>query len=119
MMIFSYRRSSILNWVPIPTPSVSHRSEISWFDFSLLLAAPKTLRILPLSGNSACVLRSRAPLPDPPAESPSTMNSSVPVRSLLVQSTNLPGNLSFFVADLRAVSFSARRRIRSSAFNIV
>jgi hypothetical protein len=36
-----------------------------------------TLRIFPRSGRIACVLRSRPCLAEPPAESPSTMNSSV------------------------------------------
>jgi hypothetical protein len=35
------------------------------------------------------------------------MNSSVPSRACWEQSTSLPGRRSFFVADLRAVSFSA------------
>ncbi len=35
-----------------------------------------TLRILPRSGRTACVLRSRPCLAEPPAESPSTTNSS-------------------------------------------
>ena len=38
-----------------------------------------TLRILPRSGRIAWVARSRACLAEPPAESPSTMKSSVPV----------------------------------------
>jgi hypothetical protein len=78
-------------------------------------AAPSTFRILPRKGSSACVVRSRAILAEPPAESPSTMNSSVPSRFLAEQSTSLPGRRSFCVAVLRAVSFSCLRRRRSSA----
>ena len=115
MMIFSYRKSSRLKRVPMPTPNASHRSLISAFCPSLFDAAPRTLRILPFRGSKAWFSRFRAPLADPPALSPSTMKSSVPSRFLAVQSVSLPGRRSFFVADLRAVSFSCRRRMRSSA----
>ena len=97
------------------TPKASQISRISELSCSLLLAAPSTFRILPLRGRSACVSRERAPLAEPPAESPSTMKSSVPSRFFAVQSVSLPGRRSFLVADLRAVSFSIRRRRRSSA----
>ena len=50
-----------------------------------------TLMILPNSGRTACVERSRACLAEPPAESPSTMNSSVRLGSRTVQSASLPG----------------------------
>ena len=73
------------------------------------------MRILPRNGRIAWVLRSRACLALPPAESPSTMNSSEPSVAVLVQSASLPGRRSFFTAVLREVSFSARRRSRSSA----
>ena len=73
------------------------------------------MRILPRSGRMAWVLRSRACLALPPAESPSTMNSSEPSVAVLVQSASLPGRRSFFTAVLREISFSARRRSRSSA----
>ena len=43
------------------------------------------------------------------------MNSSEPSVAVLVQSASLPGRRSFFTAVLREVSFSARRRSRSSA----
>ena len=49
----------------------------------------------------------------PPGESWSDLFSRV----LVEQSTSLPGRRSFLVADLREVSFSARRRRRSSAFS--
>ena len=70
---------------------------------------------MPRKGSSACNLRSRAILALPPALSPSTRKISVPSRLFCEQSTNLPGKRSFFVADLRAVSFSCLRRSRSSA----
>ena len=81
-------------------------------------SAEATLRILPRSGRIAWVLRSRACLALPPAESPSTMNSSEPSAAVLVQSASLPGRRSFFTAVLREISFSARRRSRSSARSI-
>ena len=46
----------------------------------LVLAGEATLRILPRSGSTAWVARSRACLAEPPAESPSTMKSSEPAR---------------------------------------
>ena len=55
------------------------------------MRAFSTLRILPRSGSTACVERSRPCLAEPPAESPSTMNSSVSAGSLIVQSASLPG----------------------------
>ena len=45
---------------------------ISSLESILSKRAFSTLRILPFSGSTACVLRSRAILADPPAESPST-----------------------------------------------
>ncbi len=59
--------------------------------------------------------RSRACLAEPPALSPSTTKISEPSAALLVQSASLPGSRSFFTALLRAISFSWRRRMRSSA----
>src|SRR6266581_1894587 len=62
-----------------------------------------TLRILPRSGSTACVLRSRPCLAEPPAESPSTTNSSASDGSLTEQSASLPGSVEFSSADLRLV----------------
>ncbi len=71
----------------------------------LLRACPRpalaTFRILPRSGRIACVLRSRACLAEPPAESPSTRKISVPPGASRVQSASLPGRRSLRVADLR------------------
>jgi hypothetical protein len=53
--------------------------------------ARSTLRILPLSGRIAWVLRLRPCLAEPPAESPSTMNSSDSAGSFSWQSASLPG----------------------------
>ena len=50
-----------------------------------------TLMILPRSGRTAWVLRSRPCLAEPPAESPSTTKSSARRGSLTEQSASLPG----------------------------
>ena len=60
-----------------------------------------TLMILPRSGSTAWVLRSRACLAEPPAESPSTTKISARLGSLTVQSASLPGRVEFSSADLR------------------
>src|SRR5881296_619891 len=62
------------------------------------------LMILPRSGSTACVLRSRPCFAGPPAESPSTTNSSASAGSRTVQSASLPGRLEFSSADLRVRS---------------
>ena len=68
-----------------------------------------TLRILPRSGSTAWVLRSRPCLAEPPAESPSTTNSSASDGSLTEQSASLPGSVEFSSADLRRVRSRALR----------
>ena len=68
-----------------------------------------TLMILPRSGSTACVLRSRPCFAEPPAESPSTMNSSASAGSLTEQSASLPGRVEFSSADLRRVRSRALR----------
>jgi hypothetical protein len=91
------------------------RSDSCWFWASLSRPALATLRILPRRGSTACVARLRACLAEPPAESPSTMNSSEPCVAVAEQSASLPGRRSLRVAVLRSVSRSWRRRMRSSA----
>src|SRR4029450_8372872 len=91
------------------------RSERCWFWASLSLPAEATLRILPRNGSTACEARSRACLAEPPALSPSTMKISEPWAAVLVQSASLPGRRSLRTAVLREISFSWRRRMRSSA----
>ena len=49
------------------------------------------------------MLRSRAETAEPPAESPSTMNSSASDGSFTEQSASLPGSAEFSSADLRRV----------------
>ena len=67
-----------------------------------------TLRILPRSGRTAWMLRSRPCFAEPPAESPSTMKISASAGSSTEQSASLPGSREFSSADLR--------RVRSRAF---
>src|SRR3546814_6781326 len=84
------------------------RSAISWFAPILALLAEATFRILPRMGRMACVLRSRACLAEPPALSPSTMNSSVPAGSSLAQSVSLPGRRSLR-DEVAVLRFTSRR----------
>ena len=63
----------------------------SLFCSTLSMRAFSTLRILPRIGRIAWVLGSRACRADPPAESPSTTNSSQFSGSRLEQSMSLPG----------------------------
>ena len=72
-----------------------------------------TLRILPRSGRTACVERSRPCLAEPPAESPSTMKISEISGSLTMQSASLPGRPMPPMADLRAVSRALRAAARA------
>ena len=76
------------------------------------------MRIFPRNGSIAWVERSRACLAEPPAKSPSTMNSSAPSAAVEVQSASLPGRRSLRTALLREISFSCLRRMRSSARSI-
>src|SRR5690348_17364869 len=82
---------------------------ISWFCRTLSIRARSTLRILPRSGSTAWVLRSRPCLAEPPAESPSTMKISASDGSLTEQSASLPGRREFSSADLRRVRSRALR----------
>ena len=82
---------------------------ISWFCRTLSIRAFSTLRILPRSGSTAWVARSRPCLAEPPAESPSTMKSSVSEGSRMEQSASLPGSAEFSSADLRRVRSRALR----------
>ena len=83
------------------------RSTLSMRDFS-------TLRILPRSGSTACVLRSRPCLAEPPAESPSTMKISASDGSLTEQSASLPGQARVLQRGLapRQIARLARGRAR-------
>ncbi len=104
-----YRASSMLNSSRMPVPTAVIRFWISWLESTLSIRAFSTFKILPRSGSTACVLRSRPCFAEPPAESPSTMKSSASEGSRTVQSASLPGSVEFSSADLRRVRSRALR----------
>ena len=67
--------------MPTPQPSAVTRSDSSLFSSTLAVDAPSVLSTLPRSGRIAWRARSRPCLAEPPAESPSTTNSSLVDRS--------------------------------------
>ena len=67
-------------------------------------------KILPRNGRIAWYSRSRACLAEPPAESPSTRNNSVKLRSCELQSASLPGSAGPLTSFLRTTFFAARKR---------
>ena len=75
----------------MPPPIAVISVWISVFFNILSRRARSTFKIFPRIGKIACVRGSRASTAVPPAESPSTMNSSVSLASVLVQSFNLSG----------------------------
>ena len=93
--------------IPVPIAVIS--AWISRFESTLSMRFFSTLMILPRSGSTAWVLRSRPCLAEPPAESPSTTNSSASAGSLTEQSASLPGSVEFSSADLRRVRSRALR----------
>ena len=99
----------MLNSSRTPVPIAVISAWISVFWRTLSMRDFSTLRILPRSGRTAWVLRSRPCLAEPPAESPSTTNSSASAGSLTEQSASLPGSVEFSSADLRRVRSRALR----------
>ena len=94
----------------MPQPSAMTRSASSLFSSTLASATDSVFSTLPRSGRTACRSRSRPCFAEPPAESPSTMKSSVSSRSLLEQSLSLPGSVSRpLVAVLRDTAADAAR----------
>ncbi len=93
----------------IPVPMAVISAWISVFERTLSIRFFSTLMILPRSGRIACVLRSRPCFAEPPAESPSTTNSSASAGSRTEQSASLPGSVEFSSADLRRVRSRALR----------
>ena len=73
------------------------------------MRARSTLRILPRMGRMAWFSGLRARMAEPPAESPSTMNSSASSAFLVRQSVSLPGRPAPSRADLRLVASRAER----------
>ena len=87
---------------------------ISWLDSILSKRAFSTLRILPRRGRIAWARRSRPCFAEPPAESPSTRNSSDRAGSVSWQSASLPGSIPESSAPLRRVnSFALRAASRA------
>ena len=80
---------------------------ISLFFSILSMRARSTLRILPRIGRIACVRGSRASTAVPPAESPSTMNSSLSAALRLEQSFSLSGMPAPDSAVLRRMALRA------------
>lgn len=76
---------------PNRTPSACMMLFTSSCSNALCHITRSTLNILPLMGSIAWNCLLRPCLADPPAESPSTMNSSQFAGSLSEQSANLPG----------------------------
>ena len=104
---------------PLPQPRAMIKSRISWLALSLSKLAVATLRILPLSGNTAWIARERACFADPPAESPSTRKISHSWGFVFVQSDSLPGSRRRFVTLALATSFFlafARSSARSKKY---
>ena len=77
--------------MPRPQPSAVTRSDSSLFSSTFASDALSVFSTLPRSGRIAWRLRSRPCFADPPAESPSTMNSSLDGTPGIVQSLSLPG----------------------------
>src|SRR5213083_3035727 len=94
---------------PMPVPRAMINTRISSLESILSNRAFSTLRILPLRGRMAWKRRSRPCLAEPPAESPSTMNSSLWAGSFSEQSASLPGNEPLSRALLRRINSLALR----------
>src|SRR3546814_16800829 len=95
MTMRAERRLSVTQSLRVPQPKAWIRSAISRLAKILAVVALATLRILPRIGRIACVLRSRACLAEPPAESPWPMKLSVPAGPLAGQSASFPGRHNF------------------------
>src|SRR3954469_175692 len=93
----------------MPVPSAVISVPISWLPSILSKRARSTLRILPRNGSTAWDSRLRPCLAEPPAESPSTMNSSDLDGSRSWQSASLPGREFMSSAPLRRGSSRALR----------
>src|SRR5450759_2339515 len=76
--------------MPVPKPEM--RAWTSLLASTLSMRAFSTLRILPRIGRIAWLCGLRPRTAEPPAESPSTMKTSLIVGSLLWQSRSLPGS---------------------------
>ena len=90
IIILSYLNLDKSNSSPIPVPKAVIIDLISSLPNALSSRAFSTFSIFPLNGRIACVIESLPFLAEPPAESPSTINISEILASLLLQSDNLP-----------------------------
>ena len=99
----------------MPVPSAVISVPISWLPSILSKRARSTLRILPRSGSTAWNARLRPCLAEPPALSPSTMNSSDLAGSRSWQSASLPGSEFMSSAPLRRVRSRALRAASRAA----
>src|SRR5438105_3696053 len=96
--------------LPRPQPIAVTRSDSSLFSSTFASDALSVFSTLPRSGRIAWRARSRPCFAEPPAESPSTTNSSLPSLVELVQSLSFPGRFSRVdVALFRDTSACAAR----------
>src|SRR5581483_11367891 len=111
MMMMRWYRSFPISKssAPMPHPSAAIIVLISSLPSILSERAFSTCRILPLSGRMAWKRRSRPCLAVPPADSPSTRNSSQRPGSRSEQSASLPGRPPPSSAPLRRVRSRALR----------
>lgn len=109
---------------PIPVPIAFTIALISSFDRILSILAFSTFKILPFSGSIAWVLLSLPCFAEPPADSPSTINSSQSCGSLSEQSASLPGSelssRNDFLLDISLAFLAASLAIAASiAFSAI
>ena len=88
------QRATRSKFLPRPQPSAVTRSDSSLFSSTFASDALSVFSTLPRSGRIAWRARSRPCFAEPPAESPSTMKSSLSSRPGCVQSLSLPGRVS-------------------------
>ncbi len=93
----------------MPQPNAVISVPTSSEEIILSKRAFSTFKILPFNGKIACVRRSRPCLAEPPAESPSTKNSSERAGSFSWQSANFPGRPAISNVVLRRVISRALR----------
>src|SRR6185503_16939860 len=113
MMMIRWYRSLVMSKLSSMPSMPAPRAMISGRTFSLATILSRrafsTLRTLPRSGSTAWKRRSRPCLAEPPAESPSTMNSSLRAGSRSWQSASLPGRDNPSRAPLRMTRSRALR----------
>src|SRR5215831_7783246 len=119
-MILWYRSllMSKSSWMPVPSAVISDCTSV--FFSTRSMRAFSTLMILPRIGRIAWNMESRHDLAEPPAESPSTMYSSLSAGSVERQSESFPGipivSRAFLRASRRACCAALRARAACDAF---